>query len=615
MRHQTALGAAAITAGLAVAMSAPITGANASPAAPPAPSPKAAAASADRLVSAGQAPVHTSPKDKIIRQGVMAGAGGLQYVSYERTYAGLPVRGGDFVVATDSAGKVLSTSVNQTAELKVGTTPRLTAARAEAIARKQIDKPVSVSTPQLTVLAEGTGRLVYESVVQGLHRPPGSYGLAGPGGSYGIAPPDGSYGIAPPDGSYGIAPPDGSYGIAPPDGSYGMAPPDGSYGLGPGGSYGFAAPERPSKTHVLVDARTGKVVRTWDEVVDADDDQSFYHGGSSKPTSITTSGSGTSFTMKDASRPGVSCGNQSGTVFTGTDDAWGSAVGTDLETACVDAMKGAQAEWDMVKSWLERNGLDGNGGGWPMRVGLNQANAFWNGQFANFGRNQGNNKQATPTDVVAHELGHGIFQHTPGGSGGGNEAGGLNESTGDIFGALTEWFLKEPKVTEQVNGATAVLNFDPPDYEVGEELDLVGRGPIRNMSDPSKISNNPGCFSSAVPTMEVHAAAGVQNHWFYLLAEGSNANDPDNGRPNSPTCNNSKVTGVGIQKAGRIFMETLNMKTSGWTHSAVRRTSLTAALNLVKAGKATCADFTATKDAWNAVSVPAASGEPTTCTG
>ncbi|QXJ22422.1 M4 family metallopeptidase [Actinomadura graeca] len=607
MRHQTALGAAAITAGLAVAMSAPIAGANASPAAPPTPSPLAAVASADRLVSAGQAHIHTSPKDKIIRQRVLAGAGGLQYVSYERTYAGLPVRGGDFVVATDAAGNVLSTAVNQTTELSVGTAPKVTAARAAAIARKQIDKPGTVSTPTLTVLAEGKGRLVYETVVQGLHRPPGSYGIAGPGGSYGVAGPGGSYGVAPPDGSYGVAPPDGSYGVAPPDGSYGVAPPDGSYGL--------AAAERPSKMHVLVDARSGKVVRTWDEVVDADDDQSFYHGGRDKPTNIVTSGSGNSFTMNDATRPGVSCGDQNGAPFTGTDDAWGSAVGTDLETACVDAMKGAQAEWDMVKTWLDRNGLDGNGRGWPMRVGLNQANAFWNGQFANFGRNQSNNKQATPTDVVAHELGHGIFQNTPGGSGSGNEAGGLNESTGDIFGALTEWFLKEPKVAEQINGATAVVNFDPPDYEVGEELDLVGRGPIRNMADPSKVGNNPGCFSASVPRQEVHAAAGVQNHWFYLLAEGSNANDADNGRPNSPTCDNSQIKGIGIQKAGRIFMETLNMKTSGWTHGAARKTSLTAALNLVKAGKVTCADFTATKDAWNAVSVPAASGEPTTCTG
>ncbi|TDD89842.1 M4 family metallopeptidase [Actinomadura rubrisoli] len=641
MRHQTALGAAAITAGLAVAMSAaPAAGASARAVpASPIPSPQAAAASADHLVSSGQAPIHASPKDKIVRRGVVAGAGGLQFVSYERTYAGLPVQGGDFVVATDAAGKVLSTSVAQTAELSVATTPKLTAARAAAISRKRLAKVTSTSTPKLTVVAEGSGRLVYETVVHGKRRPPRSYGFAPPDGSYGFAPPDGSYGFAPPDGSYGFAPPDGSYGLAGPPGpkgSYGFAAPPGpkgsygiagkhgpkgSYGIagkhGPKGSYGMAAaaPVRPASLHVLVDAVTGKVVNTWDEVVDAADDQSFYHGGKNKPTSIATTGSGGSFTMRDLGRPGISCADQSGTIYTGTDDAWGNAVGTDLETACVDAMKAAQSESDMVKAWLGRNGLNGNGGGWPMRAGLNQANAYWNGSYANFGRNQSSTRQATPTDVVAHELGHAIFQNTPGGSGGGNEKGGLNESTGDIFGALTEWYINEPRVAEQISGNTALLNYDPPDYDVGEEVDLVGQGPIRVMSNPSKVNGNPNCYSSAVPIMEVHAAAGVQNHWFYLLAEGSHANDPKNGRPNSPTCNKSTVTGVGVQKAGLIFMSTLNMKTSTWTHGTVRKTSLQAVLNLVKAGKATCTDFTRTRDAWNAVSVPAAGGEPTTCTG
>ncbi|WP_242909606.1 M4 family metallopeptidase [Actinomadura terrae] len=715
MRHQTALGAAAISAGLAVAMSAPASSASAPPA-PPTPSPKAAAASADRLVSAGQAPVHASPQDKIVRRGVTSGTGGLQYVSYERTHAGLPVVGGDFVIATDAAGRVLSTSTTQTGELTVSTTPSLTPAKAAAIARKQITKPRSTTTPALTVLAEGNGRLVYETVVRGFNRPPGSYGFgphgsygfgphgsygfsptgsygfapggsygfagppgsygfagppgsygfagppgsygfagppgsygfagppgsygfspagsygfagppgsygfAGPPGSYGFAGPPGSYGFAGPPGSYGFAGPPGSYGLAGPPGSYGLAGPSGSYGYGPNGSYGVAAkrptrlPERPSKLHVMVDAKTGKVVRTWDEVVNVNDDQSYYHGGRTKPTHIDTSGSNGRYTLSDSRRPGISCGTQGGTPLSGTDDAWGNADGKDLETACVDAMKAAQAEFDMLKTWLGRNGLDGNGRGWPMKVGLNQVNAWWDGTAASFGRSQSGTRQATPTDVVAHELGHGIFQTTPGGSGSSNESNGLNESTGDIFGALTEWYLNEPRVDEKFEGTVALLNYDPPDYEVGEEVDLVGSGPIRSMSDPTTASSeHPLCYGPNVPPMEPHAAAAIQNHWFYLLAEGSNANDPKNGRPNSPTCNKMTVTGVGLKKAGQIFMATLNMKTSNWTHTAVRRASLQAALNLAKAGTLTCADFTRTRDAWNAVSVPRASGEPTTCTG
>ncbi|HEX2314421.1 MAG TPA: M4 family metallopeptidase [Thermomonospora sp.] len=544
MRHRTAWGAVAIAGGLVVAMSAP-AGAQApgAPALPAKPDPRqVAAAAADRLVAAKPKPFRASPRDRIVRTGVVPGAGGLQHVVYQRTYAGLPVHGGDFVVSTDRSGAVLSTSVNQSRPLSVSTKPKVTAASAAKTARRLLPTVDRTSAPRLLVLAEGTGRLAYEVVVTGSKQ------------------------------------------------------------------------RRPSVLHVFVDAGTGRVVQSWDDVRAADD-QSFYHGGQRNPVEIATSGSGGQYSMSDPGRPGISCANQSGTVYTGTDNVWGNAGGTNLETACVDALYAAAKEFDMAGTWLGRRGLDGNGRGWPMRVGLNQANAYWNGSYANFGRNSAGTKQVTPTDVVAHELGHGIFQFTPGGSGGSNEKGGLNESTGDIFGALTEWYINEPRVQEQMSGTTAVVNYDPPDYLVGEEVDLVGSGPIRNMYQPSLVNNDPNCYSSSVPSMEVHKAAGVQNHWFYLLAEGSNANDPNNGRPNSPTCNGSTLTGIGVQKAGLIFMETLNLKTSTWTHSLARRASLQATLNLVQVGKATCTDFTRVRDAWNAVSVPAASGEPTTCTG
>src|SRR6185436_19770130 len=107
---------------------------------------------------------------------------------------------------------------------------------------------------------------------------------------------------------------------------------------------------------------------------------------------------------------------------------------------------------DMLRTQLGRNGINGQGRNFPLFVGLNQVNAFWNGSSANFGHSSDNRRQASNIDVVAHELGHGIFQFTPGGSGGGNETGGLNEATGDIFGALTEAFANNP--------------LDPPDYTV-----------------------------------------------------------------------------------------------------------------------------------------------------
>ncbi|MFC9977406.1 M4 family metallopeptidase [Spirillospora sp. NPDC127200] len=506
------LGAAAIAAGLVLATAAPVAARPATSAAP-APDPRAvAAASADRLVVAKPAAFRKAAEEKIVRTGVVSGAGGLQYVSYERTYDGLPVYGGDFVVVTNKTGAVLSTSVAQSGKLDVDTRPSLPAAQATKTARAELTDVDDATAPKLTVLAEGKGRLAYEVVVTGTLK------------------------------------------------------------------------NKPAKLHVYVDAKTGKVARTWDEVTPIADDQSHYHGTvdiATQPTSMT-----------DPTRSGLRCGGQNGTAYTGTDSAWGNGSGTNLETACVDTLYAAQKEWDMLGAWLGRNGINGSGGGFPARVGLNQVNAFWNGSYTNFGRNQANTKQATSTDVVAHEYGHAIFQTTPGGAGGGNgnEKGGLNESAGDIFGALTEHYMNEP------------ATLDPPDYLVGEEVDLVGQGPIRNMYNPSALGD-PNCYSSSIPSTEVHAAAGPQNHWFYLLAEGSN---PGGGKPSSPTCNNSTVTGIGIQKAGQIFMAGLNRKVTAWSHARARLETVNAAVQLFPGSATEC---NAVKAAWSAVNVPAQSGE------
>jgi len=148
--------------------------------------------------------------------------------------------------------------------------------------------------------------------------------------------------------------------------------------------------------------------------------------------------------------------------------------------------------------------------------------------------------------------------------------------------------------------------YDPPDYQVGEEVNLVGQGAIRSMSNPSSVGD-PNCYSSAIPTAETHAAAGPFDHWFYLLAEGSS---PTNGQPASPTCNGSSRAGIGIRKAGTIFYNAMLAKTASMTYLRYRTATLTAAKNLFPGS---CAEFNAVKGAWDAVSVPAQAADPT-CT-
>jgi Zn-dependent metalloprotease len=514
VKRLLALGAAALVAAAAVA-----TAAGAAPASPSGSAPAAAdakslaAASAAHLVASKAAGLHVSAADAFIQHPVVSSKEGLQYVPYERTYHGLPVFGGDFVVVTNSAGQVLSTSVAQTRTITLSSLlPAVGAGRAAEIARSAQHATVDgVASNRLVVFAlSGTPRLAWESVVAG-HRG-----------------------------------------------------------------------ATPSRLHVFVDAGTGAVAYSYDEVADGTGNAAI-NGGT---VTIQTSGSGTSFSMTDSTRPGISCRNEtSGAVLTGTDDIWGNGDGTNIETGCVDALYSVQHEWDMLGTWLGRSGINGSGSGFPVFVGLNDLNAFWNGSQVHIGHNQAG-AWISSMDVVGHEYGHAIDSTTPGGTSG----NGVSEATGDIFGASLEFFTQN--------------SFDPPDYTVGEEINLVGNGPIRIMYDPSLVGD-PACYSSSVPTMETHAAAGPFDHWFVLASQGSAASG---GLPASPTCNGSSVTGLGPQTVLRIFYNAMLSKTSGMTYLRYRTATLNSAINLFPGN---CGPFNTIKAAWDAVSVPAQSGDPT----
>src|SRR5207249_4056926 len=171
----------------------------------------------------------------------------------------------------------------------------------------------------------------------------------------------------------------------------------------------------PSNLHVFVDAATGAVLDKRDDVKTfasgatrqaqpstvnvAGAGNSYYVGN----VSIDTTQSGSTFTMRDPDRSGISCGHEGGSVYSGPDNNWGNGSGTDLETGCVDTLFGVQTEWKMLADWLGRNGINGSGTGYPASVGLADVNAYWNGSSTHFGHSQDNQRQATSMDVVGHE--------------------------------------------------------------------------------------------------------------------------------------------------------------------------------------------------------------------
>ncbi len=123
----------------------------------------------------------------------------------------------------------------------------------------------------------------------------------------------------------------------------------------------------------------------------------------------------------------------------------------------------------------------------------------------------------TSLDVAGHEMTHGVTSNTAGLIYSG-ESGGLNEATSDIFGSMVEYYA---------NNAN-----DPGDYKIGEEIFRNGTSVIRYMYKPSADGVSADCWYPGVGNIDVHYSSGIANHFYYMLAEGT---DPAGG-PTSPTC-------------------------------------------------------------------------------
>ena len=335
----------------------------------------------------------------------------------------------------------------------------------------------------------------------------------------------------------------------------------------------------PSWQYVWVDATTGNVLESREQIAHGSGTAAY---SGPNPLPLATSGSGSSFTMTDPTATTLKCQDAAtNATFSGTDDLWGNGVATNRETGCVDALYAAQQMKGMMSSWLGRNGMNGTGGWVPIRVGLNDINAYYDGTQVQIGKNQAG-EWISSMDVVTHEFGHGVDDTTPGGISG----GGTQEFIGDALAAATEYYDGQ------------VSPYDSPDHTVGEEVNLVGQGPIRDGSNPANVGD-PVCYTSSIPTAEVHAAAGPGDHWFYLLSRGGVSR-----------CDGTSVTGLGEQAAIKVLYNAMLMKTTSSSYLKYRTWTLTAAKNI----DSTCAQFNAVKNAWDAVDVPAQAADPT-CSG
>ncbi|MEV6351270.1 M4 family metallopeptidase [Streptomyces hydrogenans] len=316
-------------------------------------------------------------QEKLVVRDVVQDRDGTTHTRYERTYAGLPVLGGDLVVAETKAGTTTGVSRSSRAELK---NVDLTADVAPAAAEKQAlglaaadgsKKAAADRAPRKVVwMAKGAPVLAYETVVGGLQH-------------------------------------------------------DGT----------------PNELHVVTDAKTGEKLYEWQAVETGVGNTMYSGQvtlGTAPSYTLTdttrgnhktynlnggTSGTGTLFSnTTDTWGNGLPANKETA----GADAHYGAALTWDYYKT-VHGRSGIRG--------------DGVGAYSRVHYGNAYVNAFWQDSCfcMTYGDGAGNAKPLTSIDVAAHEMTHGVTSNTAGLVYSG-ESGGLNEATSDIFAAAVEFY-------------------------------------------------------------------------------------------------------------------------------------------------------------------------------
>ncbi|MFE7965691.1 M4 family metallopeptidase [Streptomyces cellulosae] len=321
-------------------------------------------------------------KEKLIVKDVVKDVDGTVHTRYERTYAGLPVLGGDLVVHEPAGGARTVTKAVRTSVAVASVTPKVAAGKAEAQALAAAEKAGSERTgadsaPRKVIWAAGgTPVLAYETVVGGLQE-------------------------------------------------------DGT----PNELHVVTDATTGEKLHEWQAVHTGTGKSLYSGTVTL----GTYKSGSTYQLYDTSRGGHKTYNLARGT-------SGTGTLFTDADDTWGTGAASSSssdQTAAVDAAYGAQVTWDFYKNAFGRSGIRNDGKAAYSRVhyGSNYVNAFWQDSCfcMTYGDGSGNTHPLTSLDVAGHEMSHGVTSVTAGLNYSG-ESGGLNEATSDIFGTGAEFY-------------------------------------------------------------------------------------------------------------------------------------------------------------------------------
>ncbi|MFF7239509.1 M4 family metallopeptidase [Streptomyces collinus] len=321
-------------------------------------------------------------KEKLVVKDVVKDADGTVHTRYERTYAGLPVLGGDLIVHTAKSGATEGVTKATKSALKVASLkPQITAAKAEKqalSAARTLGSAKSSADGARKVIWAGSGKpvLAYETVVGGLQD-------------------DGT-----PNQLHVIT---------------------------------DAATGKKLFEYQGIENATGKTLYSGTVTLNSVQSGSTYQ--------LTDSARGNHKTYNLARRT-----SGTGTLVSSTTNVFGTGTASSSssdQTAAADAAYGAAETWDFYKNTFGRNGIKNNGVGAYSRVHYGNAyvNAFWDDSCfcMTYGDGSGNVDPLTSLDVAGHEMSHGVTSNTAGLNYSG-ESGGLNEATSDIMGTGVEFY-------------------------------------------------------------------------------------------------------------------------------------------------------------------------------
>ena len=439
---------------------------------------------------------------------------GQEHVRFDRSYRGLPVIGGDFIVHPGAAEEE-QFSAQLLLPIPVSNVPTLNVAQASRIAERAFSgERTGAAESRLVIYAvEGPAALAYESITAGV-----------------------------------------------------------------------ATDGTPSLLHTFVDANSGRILSSYDEIETAGTTGTG-KGIHSGTVTLNVNKNGANYELVDtlhASGQTVDMTGGTSKLFTSTTNVWGDGTKANKQSAAVDAHYGAAMTWDYYKLTHNRTGIGNDGKPALTRVhyGTNYNNAFWSDSCFCMTYGDGDGVQLAPLvalDVAGHEMTHGVTAKTAKLVYSG-ESGGLNEGTSDIFGVSVKFYAK--------NAAT------PGNYLIGDKLILSGKNKfLRSMSDPKADGRSVDNYSLYKSGLDVHYSSGIPNNFFYLLSEGG-----------TNKTSGKTVTGIGRGKAEKIWYRALTTYfTSSTNFSAARVATLKAAADLY--GGAAGAEAKAVAAVWDAVGV------------